>query len=107
MWKPKWWKNWRNYTELRKYLDRLTYALKKLGKPYHNDIADEDRVYRQEIVHWLYLYYRGEPEFVGEGTPKIKLAKILAKSSCDATKRDHVHVKILVHWNEYKRIEGF
>lgn len=89
------------------HIKHLRYAMTRLMKPYHDDIDERDREYRLEAVNWLHQFYLGNPDFVGDGPPEIKLKKILSKPTRDVTLRDHVYTKVFYYWKEYKRVEGF
>jgi hypothetical protein len=89
------------------YLRRLRYALRRLETPFHNDIDEDERNYLIEIIKWLHDYYDGSPDVYSDGSPDIKLRKILSKPSKFSSPRDHVYSRVLLHWKEYKRIDGF
>jgi hypothetical protein len=107
MWKPRWYERIRENYKLSKYRARLSYAIERLEKPRYDDLGEEERQYKLEIVRWLLAYYIGDTDATGEGTPEIRLIKTLRKKAHECTTRDHVYAGILFNWKEYKRIEGY
>jgi len=107
MWKPKWWGALGANYRVSKYRARLTYAIERLEEPQYDDLGEEDRQYKLEIIRWLLAYYMGDTDAIGEGTPEIRLAKTLRKKSHECTSRDLIYAGILFNWKEYKRIEGY
>jgi hypothetical protein len=89
-----------------KYLKRLKYALERMNNPYYDEINERDRKYRLKAIHWLYLYYQGDPDIRSEGPPELKMKKTLSLPTSDVSKKDFVFVRILAYWIEHKRIEG-
>ena len=85
----------------------MNYTLTRLKEPHHDDMEKDVREYRIEIVGWLLLFYRGNPEAYGEGTPEQRLFKLLRKPPKYFKARDQVYAHVLHNWITYKRIEGF
>lgn len=108
MWTPKWFRNIKKDYILKKYMGRLEYAIKRLEKPVDGlSFSEKDRLYKLEIARWLFAYYMGHSDAVGEGSPEIKLRKLLRKGSFEVTPRDYVYIGVLHNWIERKRIEGY
>lgn len=108
MWVPKWYRRIKKEYLEKKYIGRLEYAIRKLEKPINRaSFSEKDRQYKLEIARWLWAYYKGFDDAVGEGSPEIRLSKLLKKGSFEVTARDYVYVSMLHNWIEHKRIEGY
>ena len=104
---PKFLKEWWRSYLYNKYAIRLKYTHDRLKDPHHDDMEEDVRKYRIEIVGWLLLFYSGSVEAAGEGTPEQRLFKLLRKPPKYFNARDQVYSHVLHSWTTYKRIEGF
>lgn len=89
------------------YIKRLKFAYEMLEKYPDEGPKGLEREATIETVVWLIRYYKGHPDAVIEGTPEIKLAKLLRTSSHLFNTRQLATAKVLSHWTQYKHIEGY
>lgn len=113
----RWWKNPFKYVwEVIKFpfimfahkrrLRRLIYALSKLQHP--EVMPDEtERAVHIETIQWLIKYYKGDADANAQGTPEMKLDKILKTPVKQFTNLNVIESRILSHWIQYEHIDGF
>jgi len=89
------------------YLTRLGYARANLSNTIDNKYLDKERAMTFRAVNWLYAYYNEIPEAMAEGSPDVRLSKLLSKLSGDITGEDYIFIKVLYNWKMYKRVEGY
>lgn len=89
------------------YLKRLRFTFAQMEQHPEEGPFGNERKYTLEIIVWLIRYYSGNEDAKTEGTPEIKLSKLLRTSKESFSERDLVQAKILSYWSQYKHIEGY
>lgn len=93
-------------SRLKKRLNRLIYAYEKLQDE-SLGMDNTTRLLTLEATVWLIRYYKGDADAVGEGSPDIRLEKLLRTPVSQFTNRELIHSRVLSHWIQYEHIDGF